>query len=281
MDYYATLGLKRGATADDIKKAYRSMAMKHHPDRGGDEKRFKEIEEAYRFLSDPQKKNIIDMGGDPNAQPGMGGGFHNQGPFEFHFGGAGFDDIFSNFGFGRRPAQRNKTLNIVIDITLEDVLNGKEINAEITLPGTGKKKIVNIAIPPGIEDGQQIRYEGMGDNSVAGIRPGDLIVNVRISPHPKFRREGRDIILDKKVSVWDAMLGGNVTVDTLDKKTLNISVPAGTQPDTMLSCRNEGLPGLRNKVRGNLLIRIKVEIPKNLNIAQIELLTNVRKEMNG
>jgi curved DNA-binding protein len=281
MDYYATLGLKKGASPDDIKKAYRSMAMKHHPDRGGDEKRFKEIEEAYRFLSDPQKKQIVDMGGDPNAQSGTGGGFYNQGPFEFHFGGAGFDDIFSNFGFGRGPARRNKTLNIVIDITLEDVLNGKDINAEITLPVSGKKKIVNISIPPGIEDGQQIRYEGMGDNSVLGIRPGDLIVNVRISPHPRFKREGRDIILEKRVSVWDAMLGGNLTIETLDKKTLNITVPAGTQPDTVLSCRNEGLPGLRNRSKGNLLIRIKVEIPKNLNIAQVESLNNIRTEMNG
>jgi curved DNA-binding protein len=281
MDYYATLGLKRGATADDIKKAYRSMAMKHHPDRGGDEKTFKEIEEAYRFLSDPEKKNIIDMGGDPTGQPGMGGGFHNQGPFEFHFGADNINDIFTNFGFGRGQMRRNKTLNIFIDILLEDVLNGKDVNAEITLPGTNKKKIVNIAIPPGIENGQQIRYEGMGDNSIAGVRPGDLIVNIRISPHPKFSREGNNIVIEKKISVWDAMLGTSLVIDTLNKKTLTITVPPGTQPETILSCRNEGLPGLRNRTRGNLLIKIKIEIPRNLNIAQVEMLTNIKKELNG
>jgi curved DNA-binding protein len=281
MDYYATLGLKRGASPDDIKKAYRSMAMKHHPDRGGDEKTFKQVEEAYRFLSDPEKKRVVDMGGDPNAQPGMGGGFYNQGPFEFHFGGApDMEDIFANFGFGRRPMRKNKTLNIVVDITLEDVLSGKEINAEITLPGTGKKKIINISIPPGIENGQQIRYEGMGDNAVADVRPGDLIVNIRIAPHPTFHREGTNLVIEKRISVWDAMLGGNVSIETLDRKTLSITIPAGTQPETVLSCKNEGLPGLRNRVRGNLLIKIKVEIPRNLNLGQTEQLHNVRKDFN-
>jgi DnaJ-class molecular chaperone len=281
MDYYATLGLKRGASPDDIKKAYRSMAMKHHPDRGGDEKTFKQVEEAYRFLSDPEKKRVVDMGGDPNAQPGMGGGFYNQGPFEFHFGGApDMEDIFANFGFGRRPMRKNKTLNIVVDITLEDVLSGKEINAEITLPGTGKKKIINISIPPGIENGQQIRYEGMGDNAVADVRPGDLIVNIRIAPHPIFHREGTNLVIEKRISVWDAMLGGSVGIETLDRKTLSITIPAGTQPETVLSCKNEGLPGLRNRVRGNLLIKIKVEIPRNLNLSQTEQLHNVRKDFN-
>jgi len=281
MDYYATLGLKRGASPDDIKKAYRSMAMKHHPDRGGDEKTFKQVEEAYRFLSDPEKKRVVDMGGDPNAQPGMGGGFYNQGPFEFHFGGApDMEDIFANFGFGRRPMRKNKTLNIVVDIALEDVLSGKEINAEITLPGTGKKKIINISIPPGIENGQQIRYEGMGDNAVADVRPGDLIVNIRIAPHPTFHREGTNLVIEKRISVWDAMLGGNVSIETLDRKTLSITIPAGTQPETVLSCKNEGLPGLRNRVRGNLLIKIKVEIPRNLNLGQTEQLHNVRKDFN-
>jgi curved DNA-binding protein len=281
MDYYATLGLKKGASPDDIKKAYRSMAMKHHPDRGGDEKTFKQVEEAYRFLSDPEKKRVVDMGGDPNAQPGMGGGFYNQGPFEFHFGGApDMEDIFANFGFGRRPMRKNKTLNIVVDITLEDVLSGKEINAEITLPGTGKKKIINISIPPGIENGQQIRYEGMGDNAVADVRPGDLIVNIRIAPHPIFHREGTNLVIEKRISVWDAILGGSVGIETLDRKTLSITIPAGTQPETVLSCKNEGLPGLRNRVRGNLLIKIKVEIPRNLNLGQTEQLHNVRKDFN-
>jgi len=276
MDYYSTLGVGRNASQDEIKKAYRSMAMKHHPDRGGDEKKFKEIEEAYRTLSDPQKKQMFDMGVDPNHQQG---GF-NQGPFEFHFGAGDINDFFGNFGFGngfgRRPMRKNKTLNIVLDITLEDVLRGKDINAEITIPGTNKKKMVNISIPPGIETGQQIRYEGMGDNSISDLRPGDLIVNVNVLPHPKFYREGSNIIHEKHISIWDAITGSNINIETLDRKTLNITIPPGTQPDTVLSCKQEGLPNIRTRQRGSLLVRIKIDVPRNLSKEQIELVEKIK-----
>jgi DnaJ-class molecular chaperone len=266
MDYYSTLGLKRGASDTDIKKAYRSMAMKHHPDRGGDEKKFKEISQAYEYLTDPQKKSVIDMGGDPNQQQG----FHGQGggPFEFHFGSGNFEDVFSQFGFGRQQP-RNKSFNINVEITLEEVLTGKEINAEVGIPG-GKKKIINIEVPAGIEHGQQIRYQGMGDNSVPSARPGDLLVNVFVRPHPTFRREGDSLIVEKTISVWEALLGVSVEIFTLDKKNLNITIPSGTQPDTVLSCRGEGLPNMRSKQRGNLLVKIKVSIPRNLSIEQMQ-----------
>jgi curved DNA-binding protein len=275
MDYYSTLGLKRGASDAEIKKAYRSMAMKHHPDRGGDEKKFKEISQAYEFLSDPEKRRIIDMGGDPNQQSG---GFRQQGsPFEFHFNTGNMDDIFGNFGFGfgQRPMRRNKTLSINVEITLEDVLAGKDINAEIGIPG-GKQKVINIQIPPGIEHGQQIRYEGMGDNSIADIRAGDLIVNVLIRNHATFKREGTSLIAEKQVSVWDALLGTSINLQTLDQKTLNINVPAGTQPDTVMSCRGEGLPHMRTRQRGNLLIKIKVVVPKDLTISQKQLIEQIK-----
>ncbi len=268
MDYYAALGLRRGASDAEIKKAYRSMAMKHHPDRGGDEKKFKEISQAYEALSDPEKKRIVDLGGDPYAQPG----FRNQGsPFEFHFGSEDLNDLFGNFGFGfgGRPQRRNKSLNINVEVSLEDILNGKTINAEIGIPG-GRKKIINIEIPAGIEHGQQIRYEGMGDNSIPDVRPGDLIVNVLISRHPSFRREGDSLVFEKSISAWDAMLGTTVEIITLDKKNLSITIPPGTQPDTVLSCRGEGLPNMRSRQRGNLLVKIKVSIPRNLSIEQMQ-----------
>jgi curved DNA-binding protein len=278
MDYYSTLGLKRGASDDEIKKAYRSLAMKHHPDRGGDEKKFKEISQAYEALSDPTKKKIIDMGGDPNSQQGMGG--FNQGPFEFHFGTADLNDLFGNFGFGgfgQRPMRRNKSLNISISITLEDVLKGKDVNAEINLP-TGKSKVVNISIPPGIEGGQQIRYEGMGDNSIPDLRPGDLIVNINIERHPFFYREGTSLIIEKEISVWDALVGSQIEIQTLDKKTLTISIPKGTQPETVLSCRGEGLPNMRTRQRGNLLIKLKVAIPKHLTNEQEQLIKKIQND---
>lgn len=272
MDYYSTLGLQRGASDAEIKKAYRSLAMKHHPDRGGDEQKFKEISTAYESLSNPEKKRIIDMGGDPNAQPGHHG--FGQGPFEFHFNSGNFEDIFGNFGFGR-PARRNRSLSVNIEITLEDVLNGKDISAEVGIPG-GKTKVVNIAIPPGIESGQQIKYTGMGDDSISDLRPGDLIVNVIVRPHRIFRREGSSLIYETTISAWDALLGSKIEIDNIDKRTLNITIPAGTQPDTVLSCKGEGLPDMRTRQRGNLLVRVKVSIPKNLTEEQKDQIKKIK-----
>lgn len=274
MDYYSTLGLNRGASEEEIKRAYRSMAMKHHPDRGGDEKKFKEIEEAYRFLSDPEKKRIVDMGGDPNSQ--QRGGFYGQGPFEFHFGSGNFEDVFNQFGFGfRQPLRKNKSLNITVEVSLEEVLKGKVISAEIGMPG-GKKKIMSIEIPAGVETGQQIKYQGMGDDSLPNLRPGDLIVNIVVTPHKTFRRDGDSLIYDKHISAWDLMLGSEMEITTLDNKNLKISIPAGTQPETVLSCKGEGLPNIRSKIRGNLLIKIKAEIPKNLNNHQKDLIQKIK-----
>jgi DnaJ-class molecular chaperone len=211
------------------------------------------------------------MGGDPNAQPGAGFG---QNPFEFHFNTGNINDIFGNFGFGGfggQPQRRNKSLNVNVEISLEDILNGKDINAEIGITG-GKNKIINISIPPGIENGQQIRYEGMGDNSIPSLRPGDLIVNVIVRPHPTFRREGTSLILEKEVAVYDAILGSFLEIKTLDDKTLSINIPPGTQSETVFSCKGEGLPHMRTRQRGNLLIKIKVNIPKNLSAKQLELI---------
>ena len=287
MDYYSTLGVDRSATDDDIKKAYRKLAMKHHPDRGGDEATFKKISEAYDILSDPQKKQIVDLGGDPKNQGGGGyGNSFNQGPFEFHFGGGvppGMEDIFGRFGFGsgfgRQPMKKNKTLNINVDITLEDVLTGKDINAEITIPGSGKRKMINIAIPAGIEHGQQIRYESMGDDAIRDLRAGDLIVNINVLPHHKFRRDHNNIIVEETVDAWSAIIGSQLEIQTLDGKKLTINIPPGTQPNTILSCRGEGLPIIRSRVRGNLLVNIKVEIPRNLPLSVIEKLKIIKDEV--
>jgi DnaJ-class molecular chaperone len=284
MDYYSTLGLQRGASDADIKKAYRTMAMKHHPDRGGDEIKFKEISQAYEFLTDPQKKQMIDSGIDPNSpNQGFGGFNHHQGgnPFEFHFGAGDVNDFFNNFGFGgfgQPRSNRNRSLNIQIEITLEDVLRGKDINAEVGIPG-GPKKMVNISIPPGIETGQQIRYDGMGDSSIPHMRPGDLIVNIIVRPHPVFRREGISLIYDHHIDVWDAVLGSGIDIRTLDNKQLKITVPPGTQPDTVLSCRGEGLPDVRSRQRGNLLIRIKVDVPRNLTPEQLAKVQKLKNEL--
>jgi curved DNA-binding protein len=275
MNYYETLGLNRGASSDEIKKAYRSMAMKHHPDRGGNEKNFKEIEEAYRTLSDPQKKQMVDSGMDPNQN---GRGNWQQGsPFEFHFNTGNFDDVFGQFGFGfgGRSRPRNRSFNVNVIITLEEALTGKEVNAEIGLPN-GQKKMVSIGIPQGIEHGQQIRYQGMGDNTIKDAPAGDLIVNVIIEHHARFQRSGDQLIYNHSIAAWDAILGTTLKLETLDKKVIDIIIPPGTQPETTFSCRNEGMPNVRNKRRGNLLIKISIEIPRNLNQAQRDLIRQIK-----
>jgi curved DNA-binding protein len=275
MNYYSTLGLKQGASNEDIKKAYRSMAMKHHPDRGGDERKFKEVEEAYRTLSDPQKKQMVDQGFDPNQAQGNSG--FNQGPFEFHFGSGDINDIFNHFGFGfnRRQQRRNKSISINVEIDLEDVITGKEINAEIGI-SDNTKKVINIVIPAGIDTGQQIRYQGLGDNTIKDIRPGDLLVNVFVRPHPVFRRDGSTLFVEQSISTWDAILGTSIDITTLDRRNLNITVPVGTQPDTVFSCKGEGLPDGRTGLRGNLLIKIKVEIPRNLSEIQKQTIQKIK-----
>jgi DnaJ-class molecular chaperone len=275
-DYYQKLGLGRAASLDEIKKAYRSLAMKHHPDRGGDEKKFKEISEAYEILSDPEKKSMVDSGIDPAA---ANNGHNKPGgsPFDFHFNSGNFEDVFSQFGFhfNNRQVRRNKSININVELTLEDVLNGKEIDADIALPGQSNKTI-NINIPPGIDDGQQVRYQGLGDSSVPNAPPGDLFVSVRVRQHPIFQRHGDSLAVEKIISVWDAILGVNLKIDTIDGKNLQITVPPGTAPETVLSCKGEGMPNLRSKKRGNLLIKIKIDIPKNLTLDQKQLIEKIK-----
>jgi curved DNA-binding protein len=273
MDYYSTLGLQRGASEEEIKKAYRKLAMKHHPDRGGDQNKFKELSTAYDALTDPQKKQIIDLGGDPNAQPGRHP--HGGNPFEFHFNSGNMDDMFNHFGFGRQPQRKNKTLSVNVNITLEDVLTGKDFTADLSVPGS-KSKVINIQIPPGIEAGQQIRYEGMGDHSIPSLQPGDLIVNINVLPHTKFRRERTTLFVEQEISVWDALVGVAIEIKTIDNKTLSINIPAGSQPETVLRVPGEGMPDMRTRQRGHMMLKIKVVIPKNLTASQIEQINQIK-----
>lgn len=272
MDYYKTLGVNKNASPDEIKKAYRKMAMKHHPDRGGDESTFQNISQAYETLSDPEKKQMYDTyGTTDNTQRrytsenfGFGGN-----PFE------GMEDIFSQFGFnmGGRP-RANRPINVAVDINLDDVLTGKTMGMEIGLPN-GRTKVVTVDIPSGIEHGQTIRYAGMGEQTHPNLRPGDLHVQVRVRNHPRFQRYGDNILCEKKISVLDLMIGTKTTIQTLDGKNLEINIPAGTQPDTILGCKGEGLPNINTKARGSLQIRIKGTVPK-LNKEQTRKISEIK-----
>ena len=266
MDYYSTLGVNKGANAEEIKKAYRGLAMKHHPDRGGDQAQFQKIQEAYATLSDDQKRQEYDFG---QQNPG-GQQFH------FHSGNNPFGDVFNQFGFGggfggpfgfqqRRP--QNSTVAITIDITLEEAFTGKTLDAEIQL-SNGRKKLINVEIPAGVDTNSQIRYQAMGEDTIPGMPPGDLIINIRIRPHAIFKRENNNLIFEKSLSVWDAILGTDITFHTLDGRQLSVAVPPGSQPETMMMCKNEGMRDVHGGQRGNLYVKLKIQIPKNLTDAQ-------------
>ena len=280
MDYYSTLGINKNASQEEIKKAYKKQSMAHHPDRtGGDDSKFTEINEAYQTLNDPKKKQMYDQFGTADPRQHQ----YRSGDFEFNFNGSpfgGMDDIFDQmFGgggspFGRQRRASNRPINVAVDITLEDVLQGKTIGMEIQLP-TGRTKVVTVDIPQGVEHGQTIRYRGIGEQNIPNIPAGDLNVQIRIRNHPRYQRYGDNILCEAKVNAWDLMLGGKTVIQTLDNKNIEINIPSGTQPDTVLSCKGEGLPNMSTKLRGNLQIKIKADIPR-YNEEQRNKLRNIK-----
>jgi len=275
MDYYSTLGINKNASDDEIRKAYKKQSMKHHPDRGGDEEEFKRVNEAYQTLSNPQKRQMYDMGGDPRMNAGGG---HR----EYRFNTGDFNDIFDQmFGGGFNPfggghqQMRNTPIHAHVEIELEDVLFGKSLDAQIQFRN-GQTKLVTINIPQGVNEGSQIRYRGMGDQSNPRAPAGDLIVKIKVRPHHKFKRSDDNLMVEHSIDVWDALLGTEITVNTLDRKTFNITVPSGCESGKILSCKGEGLPNPHSGVRGNLLIKIKVTMPKKLNKREIGLISQLK-----
>jgi curved DNA-binding protein len=270
MDYYQTLGVNRGASADEIKRAYRTAAMKHHPDRGGDANVFKQVQEAYATLSDDQKRAEYD---NPQSQFREFKFGHGH-PFEQMFGqGHPFGDIF---GFRQARQQANRNIQLQTSINLEDAFYGKELIANVKLP-SGREQTINIKIPQGIHEGTNLRLSGMGDDSIPGIARGDILLSVHILEHPIFKRQGDDLLIEHEVTAIEAMTGTTVHIMTLDGKRLETSIPAGVQFDSILSLAGHGMPNFNDPSRkGRLLIKIKVRIPqlteeqksklKNLNI---------------
>jgi DnaJ-class molecular chaperone len=262
MDHYSTLGVDRGASPDDIKRAYRKAAAQHHPDRGGDTAKFQEVQAAYETLSDPGKRQQYD-----NPQPqGFPGGFH------FNMGGVppGFEDIFNAFGgspfgdmFGgrRQQPQRNKTLNMQTSISLEDAFSGKDLMTTVVLP-SGREQLIDIKIPAGINDGTTLRLSSLGDDTIPNIPRGDIHLTVHVHPHHKFQRQGDDLVMSLDVSCIDAMLGKTINVETIDKRMLEITVKPGTQPGSTLAAVGYGMPNVNdNRFKGRMLIQINITIP--------------------
>lgn len=245
MDYYSILGVNKNASDKDIRKAYKTKSMQHHPDRGGDEEKFKEVNEAYSTLKDPQKRAEYD---NPQTQ------------FQFNTGNMhpGFEDIFAQTF--RRP---NRTITIQVDITLEDVYQGKSLVANYQLP-SGQLQTVSIDIPAGVSHGDVIRFNGMGDNSFRGVPPGDLHVQIGILRHPVYESDGFNVEIVKQVSVFDLIKGIDLELDLPSGRKIKLNVPPGTQPETRLKVKGQGLPSRRQRKNGDFFVRVKGVIPKEI-----------------
>lgn len=288
-DYYEVLGVSKNASDDEIKKAYRKLAIKYHPDKNpGDkeaEAKFKEINEAHDVLSDKQKRARYDQfghagvggagGGNPFGGAGNPfGGFNGQ-TFNFEFGNGGvFDDILGNlFGFGagaRRP-RRGADYQVSVSLTFEEAIFGTTKTVDNN--GTTLK----VKIPAGIDDGMSVRLRGKGGLAPeGGTEPGDLYVRVRVKPHKSLTREGIIILSEQTIDMADAALGCEIEVETVDGPVV-MKVPAGTQSGTPFKLSGHGVPFRADGDRGPHIVTVLVETPKNLSRKQKELLEEFKK----
>jgi DnaJ-class molecular chaperone len=252
MDHYSTLGVPRTASPEEIKIAYRKLAMKHHPDRGGDHNTIAKINEAYETLSDPAKKQNYDV---PQHQ-----GF-NFNSSQFH-GGNPFEDVFSQFGMRGMP--RNKDLTLLARVDLKDVLIGKNLVASYRL-STGKQETVEIDVPAGARDGDTVRYTGLGDDGNPRFPRGDLYVKIKVDNVKDWRREDNNLYTKKQVNLFDILLGCAILIETLDDRTVQLTIPKGTKPGTTFSITDYGIPDLHTRRKGNMFVQIEPIIPDMTN----------------
>jgi curved DNA-binding protein len=306
-DYYATLGVPRTASDQDIKKSFRKLAREFHPDVAKDKKtaeeKFKEINEAYEVLSDPDKRKKYDQYGSTWKEGGgyqpppdwqgarSAGGAQSQ---EFHFGGTGFSDFFEQlfgrsggggFGFGGRDFEaaesaqprgpaRGYDIEGDILVTLDEAMRGsvRSISLERVNPKTGQTEAqtFKVRVPVGVKEGQTIRIPGKGGDGANGGTSGDLFLHVRYAAHPDFRARGSDLHYDLDLAPWEAVLGTTVSVPTLESP-VKVRIPAGTNNGCQLRVRGRGLPRGRDGERGDLYVVVNVQLPPQLSDEEREL----------
>lgn len=305
MDYYEILGVKKDSSPSEIKKAYRKLALKYHPDKnnGGKEAeaKFKEINEAYAVLSDPDKKKQYDLYGSAN--------FHQRYSQEDIFRGFDLNDILRQFGFGATgqsahfrsnnmgggnsfssffnqgnpggcgggchpAAEKGQDMTYQITVTLEEVLYGAE--RTITLRKNGDSQNVSVKIPKGIEAGKKLRLQGQGGVSRNGGPPGDLYLKVDIASNDTFTRDGDDLIVNKLISFSEACFGTTIEVETLEGKKFMVKVAPGTTHDSRLRLKGFGLPVGPLGERGDLYVKIGVRVPKELTEEQGKVVEQLR-----
>ncbi len=293
-DYYEVLGLKKGASPEELKKAYRKLAVKYHPDKNqgdkGAEDRFKEINEAYAVLSDPEKKAKYDQFG--------AAGFHQHYSQEDIFRGFDVGDMFKDYGYGtndifsrifgmggggrfnqqggfqgRRRKGEDYELEMVI--TFQEAYTGGEKRVAFTREGVREELAVKI--PAGVDSGAKLRLAGKGGAGSSGAPAGDIYLKLTVKPDPLFSREGSDIIIERQLRYSEACLGSSLEVPTLDGDK-RIRVPAGIQTGTKIRLKGLGFPQLGKGARGDLYALILVKVPENLTQQQRDLLEKLADE---
>ena len=255
-EYYSTLGVAITASADEIKKAYRKLASQHHPDRGGDTKKFQAIQAAYDTLGDEQKRAAYN---NPRPQMSSGpGGFHQN--FDFN-------EIFNMFGAQFHQPQQRGHARMTLWITVQDVAApGPRVVAMGTNTGTHN---IEITIPNGIEDGDNVQFSGLG--------PGgqDLVITFRIHPDRSWQRTGQNVTTEHTVSIWQLIAGGTLTMADIRGNRIEISIPPRTQPGSLLRARGRGLPDRSGNI-GDMLVRVQAQIPAKI---PEELLAAIQMEL--
>jgi curved DNA-binding protein len=306
-DYYAALGVGKNASDKEIKQAYRKLARKHHPDLNpGDksaETRFKAINEAYEVLGDPAKRQRYDELGSnwrmyDQAQPqggapfggawsaghsAEGGGFRTMTEEEMHriFGDADpFSDFFKTFFGGAEPdpgrrgrasrasrTRRGEDIEQEIELTLEEAFHG--VTRRLTIKHDGHARSLDVRIPPGVGDGSRVRVAAEGQHGGSGAADGDLYLRVRLPPHPKFERKGRDLYLQVRIPITTAVLGGEAEVITLGGRPLRLKIPPSTQNAQVFRLKGHGMPAVgKPDSQGDLYATVEIEVPRQLSVDQ-------------
>lgn len=302
-NYYDVLGVKHDATQDDIKKAFRKLAAKYHPDAGGDEKKFKELSEAYTTLSDEKKRKEYDQAlmfeGIPDAGFGGSGGPRRGYSYTTSTGGGDWSDIFSSMangdgafggfdfssifgGAGAPRAQQAKPtkggdLTMVVDVTADEAFRGATRKVTYRVPSTGEEQSLTVKVPAGAVDGGKLRYRNRGEYGVGGGARGDLVITTHVAEHPLFKRDGADVRMELPISMYEAVLGSTVDVPTPDGTEVRLKVPAGTQDGKTFRFRDLGAPNVKRKgSRGALYVTVRVKVPTMLSKKERDALESLR-----